>query len=418
MACLVLAGGAAHGQISGQFGLDFVARRIPSSLTGDLVLDTPSEFAELEFGIASSLRVSVRDSAIGGALDAATNMAGPEHGVATGDLRIEPFRLLGVLFEDVTLACEMWMAVPFEAVTDVNNLPNAIVIPYGDIFFVTSRLTSSFDVGGFHFRHLLMILDTSFPNPNASYDPLFYEFADQTFSCGGILDVSWSSQLGLSLSLSAGFNASPGATVVKGYSAAGRVDPGNYYLNGSVGGFELCDFAVGPLFLMDPRIGISFSVSTTQTLSATLSFSAKVAEGIGLGASMTLFRGPTEVRGLSLSGSFACIQFGLQLDELEVTSLSMGCNTPFSLGALNGGFDIRATGLERGLTGLSTRLNVSHGQFSASTGITFAQRGARFGFASLATQFTFRFSPGTISLQATFGRYGLTRASISTGVTL
>ena len=43
--------------------------------------------------------------------------------------------------------------------------------------------------------------------------------------------------------------------------------------------------------------------------------------------------------------------------------------------------------------------------------------GGDFGFSSLGTQLAFRIPPGTISVQATFSRFGLTRASVSTGVT-
>lgn len=412
-----LAGGVAVAQVSGRFGLDLVARRIPSSLTDDLVLDTPSEFAVLQFGLASYLDLTFKGDFVRLSLDAATNMAGPEHAVAIGELDIAPFPLAGLSFEDVHLACEMWFAVPFEAVTDVNNLPNSVVIPPADPLFVTARLITSFTVAGFRVKHQLMVLDVDFPNPNAEFAPLFYEATDQDFSCGSFLAVSWSAQLGLSLSLTLGCDASLASTSVKGYSAGGRVDPGNWFLNGSASGIRLCDLPIGFAVLTNCQIGISFSVSSLQTLSASLAFSARVMEGVGLSASMTLLRGPHEIRGLNLSGSLACFQFGMSLEKLEVTSLSMGCNTPFSLGATTGSIDVRLTGLERGLTGISSRLTIAQGVFSASTSVAFAQRGSRFGFGSLSTQLTFRFSPGTLSFQATFGRYGMTRASTSVGVT-
>ena len=41
---------------------------------------------------------------------------------------------------------------------------------------------------------------------------------------------------------------------------------------------------------------------------------------------------------------------------------------------------------------------------------------ASFGFASLGSTLTFRFSPAVVTVQATFVRYGLTRAAVTAGV--
>ena len=421
--CLVVVGLAASGQFSGRFGLDFVARRIPTTLTDEIALDAPSEFAMLEFGIYSNLDI-MADCGFGDLrLDMGTNMAGPEHAVGIADLQLAPITIGGALFEDIHAVGEMWFAVPFEGATDVNNLPNSVVIPYGDPLFVAARFTASFECSGFKTRCLFMLQDVEFPNPGASYTPLFYGRADQDFGLGSILTTSWSSPLGSSLNLSMGFNATQSATIIKGYSASGRVDSGectpdwgNYFLNAAVGGIPFCDvpFAFGTL--TDAHVGFALSVSTTQSLSGTVSFSAKVTEDVGFSTSFTLFKDPVTSTGLSISGSLGCFDFGMSLDKLALTSLSAGCNTPFSAGAVTGSFGVSATGLDKGLTGLSTRLSVSQGLFSAGANVAFAQRGSHFGFASLGTQFAFRIPPGTISIQATFSRYGLTRAGMSTGV--
>jgi len=421
---LVLVSATAFGQLSGQFGLDLIARRIPTTLTDEIALDTPSEFAMLEFGIYSNLDVTV-DCGFGDLkLDLGTNMAGPEHAVGIADIQIAPIPLSGALIDNIHLIGEMWFAVPFEGVTDVNNLPNCVVIPPGDPLFVAARFMTSFECAGFRARCMFMLEDVTFPNPSASFTPLYYRNADQDFGLGSILSTSWSSPLGSSVNLTLGFNASQSGTVVKGYSASGRVDAGectadwgNYFLNGSIGGIPLCDIPIGIVTLSDAKMGIAFSVSTTQTLSATISISAKVAGDMGFSTSFTLFKDPVTSTGLNISGSLGCFDAGVSLDKLAITSLSAGCSTPFSLGALTGSFNVSATGLDRGLTGLSTRLSVSQGLFSAGTNVAFAQRGAHFGFASLGTQFAFRIPPGTISIQATFSRYGLTRAGVSTGVT-
>jgi hypothetical protein len=420
---LVMLSATAFGQLSGQFGLDFVARRIPTTLTDEIALDTPSEFAMLEFGIYSNLDVTVDCGFADLVLDMGTNMAGPEHAVGIADLRLAPVAIGGVVLENIHAVGEMWFAVPFEGVTDVNNLPNGVVIPYGDPLFVAARFTASFECAGFKARYLFMLQDVEFPNPGLSFTPLFYGLADQDFGLGSILTTSWSSPLGSTLNLTLGLNASQSATIVKGYSASGRVDSGecsadwgNYFLNGSIGGIPLCDMSIGIVTLADVRMGAAFSVSTTQTLSATVSVSAKVAEDIGFSTSFTLFKDPVTSTGMNISGSLGCFDAGVSLDKLDLTSLSAGCNTPFSFGALTGAFAVSATGLDKGLTGLSARLSLSQGLFSAGTNVAFAQRGDDFGFASLGTQFAFRIPPGTISIQATFSRYGLTRASVSTGV--
>ena len=75
-----------------------------------------------------------------------------------------------------------------------------------------------------------------------------------------------------------------------------------------------------------------------------------------------------------------------------------------------------ASGLERGMTGLSMQLSLSQGIFSAGTSVSFANRADKLGFASLSSSLTFRFSPAVVTVQTTFGRYGLTRAAVTAGV--
>ena len=81
VACLVLVGCgvASHAQLSGQFSLGIIARRIPTTLTGEIKLDTPSEFVMLEFAIASKAILNVDLGLFDLNIDAAVNTAGPEH---------------------------------------------------------------------------------------------------------------------------------------------------------------------------------------------------------------------------------------------------------------------------------------------------------------------------------------------------
>jgi hypothetical protein len=416
-----VASASAFGRVSGQFGLDVAVRRIPSTLSGDIVLDTPTEYAELEFAIASDLNVKIDGGFASLLLDAVVNMAGAEHAVVLGDVPIEELSLYGVVIDKLRFVPEIWFAVPFESVTDVNNLPNSAVIYPGDPLFVTARVTATCTMGGFSVKQVLMLQDINFPKPGASYsvppDKLSYDVSDQEFACGTLLYASWRAQAGYSASATLGLNASQAGTSIKGYSAVGSVDPGNWFASASVGGIRLDGVLGAPGWLTDTQIGLGLVVSTTQTLSGTVSFSGRLPGGMGVGASMTLFTNPRSFSGFSLSGSFGPLRFAMILDQFKLTSLSARFNTPLDLGTMKGAFSLSLTGLEKGLTGLSTRLSLTQGLFSAATSASFAESDDKFRFASLATQLTYRLSPGVISIQATFSRYGLTRAAIGTGVT-
>jgi hypothetical protein len=420
-AVLVATSAGALGRVSGQFGLDITVRRIPSTLSGDIVLDTPTEYAELEFAIASDLNVKVDGGFASLLLDAVVNMAGAEHAVVLGDIPIEELNLYGVVLDKLRFVPEVWFAVPFESVTDVNNLPNSAVIAPGGALFVTARLTSTCTMGGFSLKHVVMLQDLNFPKPGSSYtvppDKLTYDVSDQDFAVGTLLYASWRAQAGYSARATLGIDASQAGTSVKGYSAVGSVVPGNWFASASVGGIRLDGVLGAPEWLTSPQVGVGFTISTTEEISGTMSFSARLPGGMGVGASMTLFTDPQTFSGISLSGSLGCFRFAVALDELKLTSLSARFNTPLDLGTMKGAFSVSATGLEKGLTGLSTRLSLTQGLFSAATSASFAEADSRFRFASLATQLTYRLSPGVISIQATFSRYGLTRAAIGTGVT-
>ena len=417
-AALVLAigGGAAYGQLSGQFGLDLVARRIPTTVTGEIKLDTPSEFAMLEFGIASNLDLKVDFGLADLLIDAATNMAGPEHLVLAGEAKAGSLAAYGIALDELSIRPEMWFAVPFEAVVDVNNLPNAVVIPPADPLFVALRLTTSWSYAGWSIKELLMFQDVNFPAPSSSFAPLYYPSQSQSYAWGSLTYVSWRAEV-TSISGVIGFDAAQAGTSVKGYSAVGTVDPGNLFVTLSVSGICLGSRDCGSFALGDLQIGVSGTFTPTQTPSATVSFSSRLSKEAGIGGSLTLFGGaiPT-LGGITLSLSSGPFQTAIALDTLSVRNLSASAGTSLSLGSMTGAFNASATGLERGLTGLAMRLSLAQGAFSAGTSVAFAQRGDEFGFASLGTQLAFRLSPGVLSFQATFGRYGLTRAALSTGV--
>jgi hypothetical protein len=417
---LVLGVVSSHGQMSGRFGLDIVARRIPTTLTGEIKLDTPSEFVMLEFAIASRLVLTVSLGFADLNVDAAVNTAGPEHYIFKGSAAWGEVDIYGLILEGFSVVPEMWFAVPFETVLDVNNLPNSVLIPPADTLFVRSAVTTTATLAGFTIKHLLMFEDVNFPNPGSSYAPLYYPCQSPSlkpqYALGSLTTISWRAACGISISSVSGINAVQAGKSVKGYSASGRVLPGNWFENISVGGISLGDIPCAGVMLYDAYVGVGATVSVTQTLSGTVSFSARLSETMSLGSSVTLFRLPAQWGGMSVSMSFGPFRMSVRLDQLEITSLSAGFGSSLNLGAVTGTYGISASGLERGMTGLSMRLAIAQGMFSGNTSISFAQSAASFSFASLSTSIALRLSPGVIAFQATFGRFGLTRASVSTGV--
>ncbi len=435
---LSFSGVTCRGQLSGRYALDLIARRVPTTLADEIVLDTPSEFALLEFGIASNLDLRIDLGFADLVVDATVNMAGPEHLVLKANAALGEVDIYGVILEGVSMVPEMWFAVPFEAVTDVNNLPKSVVIPPGDLLFVKARLTSSLSYMGFSIKHLAMLEDINFPDPGLSYDPLYYPSQSPSlkpsFAIGSLITVLWKTQFGASISSVTGISAQQATNSIKGHSASGRVKPGFFFESFSISGIKLGDICFSTITLHNAQVGISVLMSSDptktasvsclaptclnpiQTPSGSVSFSARVNDQVAVSSSLMLFRQPAGAPAIGLSGRLGPFQFSVRLDLLEVTSLSASYNTSLNLGAMTGSFGAVATGLERGMTGLSMRLSLSQGIFSAGTSVSFAQRPTRFGFASMTGQLTFRFSPATVSVRATFGRYGLSRASISFGV--
>ena len=411
-------------QLSGRFGLDLVARRIPTTLTGEIELDTPSEFAMLEFAISSNLTLDANFGFVDLNIDAVVNMAGPEHLVLKTPVSFGDVPLYGIQFDTLSVVPEIWFAVPFESVTDVNNLPNSQVIPPGDPLFVKARLTCSMSIAGFDVKHLVMLEDVNFPDPGESFDPLFYPVQSQSFAVGSLTTISWQAVCGVSVSANIGISAAAGSNNVKGYSASGRVDPGHSYATLSISGIH-CGSVEVPLGFIslnpyDVQFGFSLSVIPTGTLpfSAAVSVSGKFSEAVSFSTSLSFTPSSKTLGDIALYLSVSCGPFSLSVDleTLAINAFSVNFNTSLNLGAMTGAFKATMSAKGDELSSIHMSLNVSEGILSAGTSVAFTRSSAGFGFASLGGTLTFRFSPAVVTVQATFGRYGLTRASVSTGV--
>jgi len=420
---LLSLGIASHAQLSGQFGLGVITRRIPTTLTGEIKLDTPSEFVMLEFAIASNAVLNVDLGFIDLGINAAVNTAGPEHFVFKTPLSFGGLPVYGIPLDELSMVPEMWFAVPFDAVMDVNNLPNSVVIPPGDILFVKARVTFSTTVAGFTAKHLVMLEDTNFPNPGSAYTPLTYPVQSQSFAMGSLTAISWRAQVGFSMSTDIGINAARSGDSVKGYSAVGMVVPDNLYATVSIGGIGLGDIQLYGTSVQALTLGTSFTFRRTPTqttgttaFNTTISLSGQLWDSVGISSSVTLTPFPPAFGGVTLSITSEPFRLAFALDTMTLTSMSASISSGLSMGAMTGSWGASATGLERGMTGASVRLSLAQGIFSAGTSVSYATRGEQFVFASWASTLTFRFSPAVVTVQATFGRYGLTRAAVTTGV--
>jgi hypothetical protein len=100
---IVIGAGAAFAQVSGRFGLDLVARRIPTTLTSEIQLDTPSEFVQLEFAIASNLILNASFGFAALNLDATVNTAGPEHCVIKAPMDFGKLSFYEIAFDKLSI---------------------------------------------------------------------------------------------------------------------------------------------------------------------------------------------------------------------------------------------------------------------------------------------------------------------------
>jgi len=417
---LVFSGIQAVSQMAGRFGLDLIARPIPATLTDEIKLNTPSEFSALQFAVRSSIVLNVDFGIMDLDVDAATNLAGPEHLVIKTPLEFARVPGPSFTFEDVKLVPEMWFAVPFESVTDVNNLPNSVVIPPGDPLFVKSRFTVSTTVHGFRIQDLIMLEDVNFPNPSSSFTPLYYSVQSQSFALGSLINISWHASAGFNLSLVTGISADQGSNAIKGYSAMGRVRPGYFLERVSVTGIKLGDINTGQMTFHNVYIGSYFTLTVddgqTPSFSWTTSGSAKLADNISLSTSLTILPLPLKMGGLSMSIRAGAFSFGFGLDTLSIRSISANFNSPLNMGSMTGSAGMVISAGPSGLSGISMRLSLMQGTFSGGVNVSMSRTSTGFGFSSLSSNVNFRLSPAMISVRATFGRYGLTRASLSTQI--
>jgi len=393
--------------IDGSYVLDTIVMPIPATLVGEIQLDTPAELTLLKFGIESTLDLSVTYGSIWTHVNAAMSIPGLERVIFEAEAPFGP----------ITIRPELWFAVPFETVTDINHFTNWVVIPPGDPLFVKTRIIASADFGWINIHNLLMIEDVKFPNPAADYGPLEYTVQTQSFHTGDILRITGEVYPGVTLTSVTNFCATAGANNVKGWSAAGSVDANS----------SLCD---------------DFDFDSTLTLSGLeycgipfwLSLNVDPCDDPILAAS-----GGGSFKGLflhvDLAGSFGLLPFGFGgfslstvlcdmidatfyfNDKLEPTSASFRGRAEIDTGMMQGTVTSACRYIAgEGVTSLTLGAAVSHGTFSGSLGCAISEQLGTLRLTSFTSRLGLTLAPATVSVQTRFGRAGLVQATLSLGV--
>jgi hypothetical protein len=406
------------------------ATPLSCTLIDEIRLDTPCERTLLMFDIESIIKLNL---VVGGMVlseSLAISIAGMEHlilGLSTS---------LGGL----TLKPDVWFAVPFESVTDVNNMPNTVIIPPGHMLFVKKRFTLEGNILGLRLTNLAIFEDVTFPDPGSGYgtsdcdgdgetegtcvsgvetnDALHYE--NQTFAFGDIITISGQTVSGISYSSQTGLCAELGSNSVKKYSASGTVD-----LDCAEEGFEFSfeQISVSGIELGAIRLGLSVSFTPTSSLpiQVTTSISLPIS---GLGTISTSVTGiPLELRFGAISLAISSSPLSLNLNfssegEFNWTA-ALNLHSTFSVGAVTTVFSaIATTESGKGLTALSMALAISSGIFSANHQVAFIRPGEESGlkFTLLTIGFSLRLSPAVFSISPTFGANGLTHLAFSAAV--
>jgi hypothetical protein len=370
-------------------------------------LNTPAELTLLKFGMESDIDCTVKfwDGAFH--LNSAINIAGLERVIA--DLSL-PFG-----FVDTKL--EIWSAVPFETVTDVDHFTNWVVIPPGDLMFVKTRMRASGTISGVDFDNLFMIEDVNFPNPNADFIPLEYPVQSQSFHAGDILTISFEPVPGVTVRSITNFCASSSANTVKGYSASGSVDADESLCDFccwdetiSITGLEYCGIPFWFSLTVDP--------TTADVLRLTGGGSFSKFGGLELSGSFSLF--PLLIGGYSFSFTWCdMITASVSLSnkfELQSLRFSGGFDIPF--GAMTGRLTSSGTfAADLKATSLTLGVSATQGTFSGGLTVAVTQQNGDLRLSSVSSSLGMTFTPVRITGSILFARTGLRQASVTVGVT-
>ena len=402
-------------QLSGSTTVNLSAIPLPCSLVGEVKLDTPCERTVFSWDLDMAIKLKLSFSPSELWLDAVGGFAGFEHVIvgAKGTLA------------GATIQPELWFAVPFESVTDINNLPNAAVISPGELLFAAARVEASGEVGEFNVRWISVLQDLNFPNPGADFPHLSYGVQSQSFAMGSYVTMSGPVVDPVRLSLQIGMGAEPGSYSIKGYSASGKAVPDRLYARLTISPIPVacpyCDSAGLPI--SDVRLGLTFQIEPKDDpfLSLRGSINLKALDTVRVGTSFTM-EIPEGIKwgGISVSAPTELGTLNLHFDpqgEFKSGTLNMGYRTELNLGWTSGTFMARATATsEHGISSASASLSLGQGTFTSNYNLAYAWRSDKgLSFASFALRFRINLNPLQVGVHITFGRYGLGRFTVSTG---
>ena len=409
---LVLAGvgQAATGRVldvSGQCSVATIMMPVPATLEGGIQLDTPAELTLLKFGIESELdfTATVWDAAFH--LNSAINMAGLERVIVDFSAPLGP----------IAMKLELWNAVPFETVTDVDHFTNWVAIPPGDLMFVKTRLTTAVEISSVTFENLFMLEDVTFPNPYAEFGPLHYPVQSQSFHAGDILTISFEPYPGVRVRSVTNLCANSGSNAVKGYSASGSVDAEESLCDYccwdetlSIAGLEYCGIPFWLSLKIDP------TAEDVLRLSGGGSFSAL--GDLELSGSFSLF--PLLIGGYSFSFTWCdAITASVSLSsDFELTSMSFRGSFDIPFGAMTGRLTSSGVFDETlEATSLSFNASATQGTFSGGIGVNVTQQSGDLRLSSVSGNLGMTLTPVRVTFSILFARTGLKQAALDVGVT-
>jgi len=402
--------------LSGNTTVNLSALPLPCTLVGETKLDTPCERTVFSWDLDIALRFTLTfDDDTNLWLDATAGFAGFEHVIAGAE---------GCLGE-IVLKPELWLAVPFESIADVNQLPNSAIIPPGDMLFAAAQVQANWRAEGFRIQWTSVFQDLNFPNPGTDFGPLRYGVQSQSFALGTLIKVSTAIAGDIGFSVQVGLGAEPGGFRVKGYSTSVRASPERLFATISVTNISVsCPWCRVPGFPVDGiKLGLTFVVEPKGDPFLTLrgSIAATVLDNVRVSTSLSLVV-PQGIQwgGFSVSATTPFGSLNLHFDpqgEFKSGTLNMGYRAQLNLGWASGTFSARATATsEHGISSASASLSVSQGNFSSSYQLAYAYQSDRgLAFASFSLRFRLNLNPLQVGVHFTFGRYGLGRFTVSTG---
>ena len=401
--------------LSGSTTVNLSAIPLPCTLVGEIKLDTPCERTVFSWDLDMAINLKLTFSPTELWLDAAGGFAGFEHVILGGSKT----------FAGVEVKPELWFAVPFESVTDVNNLPNAAVIPPGDMLFAQARLEARGKAGEFDVIWVSVLQDLNFPNPSADFPHLSYGVQSQSFAMGSYVTISGPVVDPVRFGLQIGMGAEPGGYQVKGYSKSGKAVPERLYARLTLSPIPVacpyCDSAGLPI--SDVRLGLTVQIEPKDdpflSLRGSINLKAFDTVRVGTSFSMKLPAG-IEWGGFSVSAPTDLGTLNLHFDpqgEFKSGTLNMSYRTDLNLGWTSGSFMARATATsEHGISSASATLSLGQGTFTSNYNLAYAWRSDKgLSFASFALRFKINLNPLQVGVHLTFGRYGLGRFTVSTG---